>query len=90
MKTNKETGQVTAGSNFSYWSETSRQNKYTPLTMDTETDILIVGAGIAGLSIAYQLVKEGRKVIVVEDGIIGSGETGRTSAFISSTRYPLF
>lgn len=90
MKTNKETGQVTAGSNFSYWSETSRQNKYTPLTMDTETDILIVGAGIAGLSIAYQLVKEGRKVIVVEDGIIGSGETGRTSAHLSAvldTRY---
>lgn len=46
--------------------------------------VCVVGAGIAGLSVAYELVREGRKVIVLEDGAIGSGETSRTTAHISN------
>jgi glycine/D-amino acid oxidase-like deaminating enzyme/nitrite reductase/ring-hydroxylating ferredoxin subunit len=43
---------------------------------------VIVGAGIAGLSVAYCLLKAGKNVVVVEDGYVGSGETGRTTAHI--------
>ena len=39
-------------------------------------DVVIVGGGIAGLSTAYLLSKSGKKVILFEDGYIGSGETG--------------
>jgi glycine/D-amino acid oxidase-like deaminating enzyme/nitrite reductase/ring-hydroxylating ferredoxin subunit len=46
-------------------------------------DVVIVGGGIAGLSTAYLLSKSGKKVILLEDGYIGSGETGRTTAHIT-------
>src|SRR5215208_4172064 len=46
-------------------------------------DAVIVGGGIAGLTTAYLVSKSGKKVVVVEDGYIGSGETGRTTAHIT-------
>jgi glycine/D-amino acid oxidase-like deaminating enzyme/ferritin-like metal-binding protein YciE/nitrite reductase/ring-hydroxylating ferredoxin subunit len=49
-----------------------------------DTDVCIVGAGIAGLSTAYESLRDGASVVVLEDGSIGSGETGRTSAHLSN------
>jgi heterodisulfide reductase subunit A-like polyferredoxin len=59
--------------------------KFTKLTRNISgTDnIVIVGGGIAGMTTAYLLSKAGKKVILVEDGYIGSGETGRTTAHIT-------
>jgi glycine/D-amino acid oxidase-like deaminating enzyme/nitrite reductase/ring-hydroxylating ferredoxin subunit len=53
------------------------------LDRDVEADVCVIGAGISGLSIAYSLLREGRTVAVLEDGAIGSGQTGRTSAHLS-------
>ncbi|MCS7174488.1 NAD(P)/FAD-dependent oxidoreductase [Pseudothermotoga sp.] len=39
-------------------------------------DVIVVGAGIIGLSIAYQLVKRKKKVLVLEQGDIASGTSG--------------
>jgi glycine/D-amino acid oxidase-like deaminating enzyme/nitrite reductase/ring-hydroxylating ferredoxin subunit len=50
---------------------------------DLRTEVCIVGAGISGLSVAYSLVRDGTEVIVVDDGPVGGGETGRTSAHLS-------
>src|SRR5881394_3362038 len=47
-------------------------------------DVCIVGAGIAGLSCAYMLLREGKKVVVVDDGPIAGGETCRTTAHLAS------
>jgi glycine/D-amino acid oxidase-like deaminating enzyme/nitrite reductase/ring-hydroxylating ferredoxin subunit len=55
-----------------------------PLENDLRTDVCIVGAGIAGLSVAYQLARAGKAVVVVDDGPVGGGETARTSAHIAS------
>jgi glycine/D-amino acid oxidase-like deaminating enzyme/nitrite reductase/ring-hydroxylating ferredoxin subunit len=46
-------------------------------------DVVVIGGGIAGLTTAYLLSKSGKKVAVIEDGYIGSGETGRTTAHIT-------
>ena len=51
---------------------------------DTAVDVCIVGGGIAGLNIAYQLASRGQSVVVLEAGSIGSGETGRTTAHLAS------
>lgn len=53
-----------------------------PLTEDARADVCIVGAGIAGMTTAYLLSKEGKSVIVLDDGPIGGGMTGRTTAHL--------
>lgn len=78
----RDEGTLTSGSRLSYWLDSVEPLAYTPLAADLKTDIVIVGAGIAGLSVAYVLAKAGRDVVVIEDGFIGSGETGRTTAHI--------
>lgn len=45
---------------------------------------MIVGAGIAGMTTAYLLARAGRAVVVIDDGPIAGGETGRTTAHITA------
>ncbi|TDZ46106.1 putative Rieske 2Fe-2S iron-sulfur protein YhfW [Colletotrichum trifolii] len=54
------------------------------LTGDIEADVCIVGSGIAGVSIAYELVTRGKQVVLLEAREILSGETGRTSGHLSN------
>lgn len=54
------------------------------LGTNLDAEIVIIGAGIAGLSIAYQLAYQGRQVVVVDDGDIGGGNTARTTAHLSN------
>jgi glycine/D-amino acid oxidase-like deaminating enzyme/nitrite reductase/ring-hydroxylating ferredoxin subunit len=77
-------GRVTSGHHLSYWVSTERPRTLKPLDRDLDTDVVIIGGGIAGMSIAYQLLRSGRSIALVEDGAIGSGETGRTSAHLVS------
>ena len=84
MKKVYSDGNITSGDNLSFWFESSKTPiAFEKLSNDIETDILVVGGGIAGLTSAYCLAKEGRKVVLVEDGFIGSGETGRTTAHLT-------
>jgi glycine/D-amino acid oxidase-like deaminating enzyme/nitrite reductase/ring-hydroxylating ferredoxin subunit len=55
-----------------------------PLRADTEVDVCVVGAGIAGLSTAYQLARAGSSVLVLDAGRIGGGQTGLTTAHLSN------
>lgn len=75
-------GTLTSGANISYWIDSMEPLKFNTLNNDIETDAVIVGGGISGLTIAYCLAKAGREVVVIEDGFLGSGETGRTTAHI--------
>src|SRR5690349_447101 len=64
------------------WSVTAKVPSYSPLTTDSSADVCIVGAGIAGLTSAYLLTQVGKSVVVLEDGGIGSGQTGATTAHL--------
>ncbi|KAL2268038.1 hypothetical protein VTJ83DRAFT_2884 [Remersonia thermophila] len=54
------------------------------LDCDLHTDIAIIGSGIAGTHIAYELVKRGHNVVLLEARDVLSGETGRTSGHLTS------
>ena len=71
------------GETTSIWHGTCEVPKYPSLTRSGTTQVCVVGAGIAGLSVAYHLAREGKKVIVLDDGPIGGGETGRTTAHLT-------
>ena len=80
----KDKGNITSGDNLSVWFASSTEPiAFEKLSHDVDTDILVVGGGIAGLTTAYCLAKEGLKVILAEDGFIGSGESGRTTAHLT-------
>jgi len=73
---------ITSGIHSSYWLDSLQTLQYAPLQEDLETDVVIIGGGMAGISIAYRLTMLGKKVVLVEDGAIGSGESGRTTAHL--------
>ena len=87
----KDSGNITSGDNFSIWFASSLEPmSFEKLSRDIDTDVLVVGGGIAGLTSAYCLAKKGLRVILAEDGFIGSGESGRTTAHLTcslSERY---
>ena len=58
--------------------------EYSSLKENTSTQVCVVGGGIAGVSTAYQLGKRGFKVILLEADKIASGQTGRTTAHLTS------
>lgn len=54
------------------------------LNENKKTEVVVVGAGLTGLLVAYYLQKSGKKVIVLEANRIGSGATCNTTAKITS------
>ncbi len=74
----------TSGHNTSVWLQNDQRGDFGPLTVPIQTDVCIIGGGIAGMSAAYLLSREGVSVVVLEDGVVGSGETGRTTAHLAN------
>lgn len=65
------------------WRDTVKAATYPPLKKDLSVDMLIIGAGIAGVATAYALSKTGKSIALIEKEQIGSGATGHTTAFIA-------
>src|SRR5688572_1788365 len=72
-----------SGHTTSLWHATSSPLMREPLNGDARADVCVIGAGIGGMATAYLLARAGRRVIVLDDGPIGGGETGRTTAHLS-------
>jgi glycine/D-amino acid oxidase-like deaminating enzyme/nitrite reductase/ring-hydroxylating ferredoxin subunit len=77
--------QLDSGKTRSLWIETAEgDNRFLRLDSNAQCDVCVVGAGMAGLSVAYHLAKAGRQVVVLDDGPIGGGETLRTTAHLTN------
>jgi glycine/D-amino acid oxidase-like deaminating enzyme/nitrite reductase/ring-hydroxylating ferredoxin subunit len=68
----------------SIWMDTADTPSPSRLRESIRTDVCIIGAGIAGLTTAYLLAREGRSVVVLDDGLSGGGMTGRTTAHLTN------
>lgn len=74
----------TSGQTQSSWFfDVTHPLKFDKMTQNISVDVAIVGGGIAGITTAYLLSRSGKSVALLEDGYIGSGETGRTTAHIT-------
>lgn len=68
----------------SVWGESCEFGKRQVLNKDIETDILIIGAGIAGILTAYMLKQNGRDVVLIDADKVAGGNTKNTTAKITS------
>ena len=66
------------------WDEGVRLPELRELDEDLSCDAVVIGAGITGLSTAYHLAREGQRVVVIDRQGIGRGDTGVTTAHLSS------
>ena len=73
-----------AQASTSVWMATADTPSQSRLKESIRTDVCIIGAGIAGLTTAYLLAREGRSVVVLDDGLSGGGMTGRTTAHLTN------
>lgn len=67
---------------LSYWIDTTGPTSFPPLGEDAQADVVIVGAGIVGITAAYLLAKEGKSVIVLDRERVAMSETGHTTAHL--------
>jgi glycine/D-amino acid oxidase-like deaminating enzyme len=65
------------------WKEGLKKKDYPELKGVVEADVVIVGAGMAGIISAYLLTKAGKKVVVLDKKKVGAGATHYTTAFLT-------
>lgn len=68
----------------SLWEETIRIPQRKAAEGMYEREVVVIGAGMTGILTAWQLQRAGKQVAVVEAGRIAGGQTGRTTAKITS------
>jgi glycine/D-amino acid oxidase-like deaminating enzyme/nitrite reductase/ring-hydroxylating ferredoxin subunit len=71
--------------NVSVWHAGAPASAFPTLPGDTETDVVIVGGGITGVTLAALLADAGRRVVVLEALRIGEGTTGHSTGNLYGT-----
>lgn len=71
-----------SGASHSLWMEVKLPS-FSSLDSNKQVDVCIVGSGIVGLTCAYTLAKQGKSVIVLDQGAIAGGQTARTTAHLT-------
>ena len=73
----------TSSATTPYWTASATFPPFARLAADLDTDVVVVGAGITGLTTAYLLASAGRRVAVVERDRCALADTGHTSAHLT-------
>lgn len=68
----------------SIWNKTVEIPNKKSLAEDIHVKNVVIGAGMAGILTAWSLMRRGQEVIVLESNEIGSGQSGYTTAKITS------
>jgi len=75
---------TSSGTGASLWLATAQPAAFRALDGDLEVDVAVIGGGIAGMSTALALKRDGARVAVLERGTVASGATGYTTAKVSA------
>ena len=68
----------------SIWKKTSESPKASEGIPEQEAAAVIIGGGMAGILTGWFLKKQGINVMILEANEIGSGQTGNTTAKVTS------
>lgn len=66
-----------------YWATSTSFSQYARLADNADADVVVIGAGVTGLTTAYLLAKAGTRVIVLDRGRCAAADTGHTSAHLT-------
>jgi glycine/D-amino acid oxidase-like deaminating enzyme/nitrite reductase/ring-hydroxylating ferredoxin subunit len=66
------------------WQKTAEANKISKPATNASYDVIIIGAGITGLTTALKLQQAGKQCLLVDAGNLGFGTTGGTTAHINT------
>jgi glycine/D-amino acid oxidase-like deaminating enzyme/nitrite reductase/ring-hydroxylating ferredoxin subunit len=69
----------------SVWRATAPATGFALLQSDVVTDLLIIGGGITGVTLALLAAQQGRKVVLLEAQTVGSGSTGNSTGNLYET-----
>lgn len=68
----------------SYWKESVNETNYPSLEKNIETEVCVIGAGIAGILTAYELAEQGKKIVLIDRDRCAMGVTANTTGKITS------
>jgi hypothetical protein len=69
-----------------YTQTAASMRRWAPLTFDLDTDVCVIGGGLAGITIARELARRGWSVALIEADSIASHASGRSLGFVVPTR----
>src|SRR4029453_1357619 len=69
--------------NVPVWIDTATIQKFPKLQKDITVDIVVVGAGVTGITTAYLLKKAGSSVALIDRERVASIDTGHTTAHLT-------
>ena len=75
----------------SYWQATGSAHARRPAQLPAHTNVLVIGGGLLGAATAYWLARSGVATVLIEQGDLASGATGRNGGFMvagTAERYP--
>jgi glycine/D-amino acid oxidase-like deaminating enzyme len=75
---------VNSEKSVSLWMDTKVIEDARVLDKAEKADVVIVGSGIAGMSVAWELVRAGKDAVIIDRGPIGKGMTSRTTAHLTA------
>jgi glycine/D-amino acid oxidase-like deaminating enzyme/nitrite reductase/ring-hydroxylating ferredoxin subunit len=74
---------MSAPTHESWWIKSTQATNYPQMDGDINADVAVLGGGIAGLTVAFLLAREGRAVTVVEADRVAAAVSGYTTAKLS-------
>jgi len=66
----------------SYWWRSDDHPAYPPLHGDVDVEVMVVGGGVTGVTLAYALAERGTSVAVLEAGRLAGSASGRNAGFL--------
>jgi len=75
----------------SYWQATGARAAGPPVDLPAAADVLVIGGGLLGVATAYWLARAGVAPVLIEQGALAAGATGRNGGFMvagTAERYP--